>query len=442
MKKYLKAILCVALCMVMVVTTTTGPVAAGNSEVMQYKYYTVIGDSNSSGYGLDDYMNNLGDAWVKDEKVIEGSYAQLLGEAVGAETVVQCGHCGWRTDEFLRILLDPEQTGIYTPGPDSKFFLNALDTIGTFKTAKARKAEQTRLKENIQKSDLITIDFGANDIFSNAIYMTYRAYQADFDDLQLPGFDTAEAFFKYLAKLLKKSKLADDIWDTFVENLDSCLAAYKKNITLAVREIRALNPTAKIIMIGMFSPVQMDVKTDDATLLDIYSKLDKRVARVNKFLKQQCSVRSEYLYVDVTDTRIFGFKTLDWELLLQGDPDVVMSAIKMLHATKKGHAYEAKQIINALKHETEIPVVTGRYSSYLKRITLEWDKVDGAVKYQVYRASSETGKFRLIGSTKKDIYYNYVTVPGVTYYYEVRAVMNKKASVVTPFSDIIAVKSK
>ena len=56
------------------------------------------------------------------------------------------------------------------------------------------------------------------------------------------------------------------------------------------------------------------------------------------------------------------------------------------------------------------------------KIKLSWNKVDGAAKYQVYRATSKNGTYSLLKTTTGTSLTNTSTTAGKTYYYKVRAV--------------------
>ena len=56
------------------------------------------------------------------------------------------------------------------------------------------------------------------------------------------------------------------------------------------------------------------------------------------------------------------------------------------------------------------------------KIKLTWSKVDGAAKYQVYRATSKSGTYSLLKTTTGTTLTNTSTTTGKTYYYKVRAV--------------------
>ena len=67
---------------------------------------------------------------------------------------------------------------------------------------------------------------------------------------------------------------------------------------------------------------------------------------------------------------------------------------------------------------------------------LSWNKVKGAVKYQVYRSTSgKTGTFTRISVTKNTSLTNSSVVKGKTYYYRVRPVFSSGS--VGQFSDLV-----
>lgn len=78
--------------------------------------------------------------------------------------------------------------------------------------------------------------------------------------------------------------------------------------------------------------------------------------------------------------------------------------------------------IESASAPVEVPVVIGGLSKNNKP-TLTWNEIPGAEKYEVYRATGETGKFTCFFSTMKTTYTNLSSVTsGATYYFKVRAV--------------------
>ena len=72
------------------------------------------------------------------------------------------------------------------------------------------------------------------------------------------------------------------------------------------------------------------------------------------------------------------------------------------------------------------------------KIQIKWTKVDGAVKYELYRATSKTGTYTLLSTTKGTSFRNTSATAGTTYYYKVRALAADPAA----NSDFSAIKSR
>ncbi len=79
------------------------------------------------------------------------------------------------------------------------------------------------------------------------------------------------------------------------------------------------------------------------------------------------------------------------------------------------------------------PAIKAKTSS--KKAVISWKAVPGAVKYEVYRATSKNGKYTCLTSTDKLTYAN--SVKAGTYYYKVRAVTTGNKS---EYSNILSVK--
>lgn len=68
------------------------------------------------------------------------------------------------------------------------------------------------------------------------------------------------------------------------------------------------------------------------------------------------------------------------------------------------------------------PVITMGNDAATGKITIKWAKVEGAVKYQVYRADTKNGTYKLMKTVDTTTYTNSNAKAGKTYYYKVRAV--------------------
>ena len=76
-----------------------------------------------------------------------------------------------------------------------------------------------------------------------------------------------------------------------------------------------------------------------------------------------------------------------------------------------------------------------------KKPKVGWDKVEGAVSYKVYRATSKTGTYSLVKTTTASYYKDTKATSGKTYYYKVVAVCSNTAGN-SAYSSIVSIKSK
>jgi len=86
------------------------------------------------------------------------------------------------------------------------------------------------------------------------------------------------------------------------------------------------------------------------------------------------------------------------------------------------------------------PVVTVTLSSGHPRLT--WDKVDGAAKYEVYRATSKTGTYSKIYTTTATAMTNSGATAGTTYYYKVKAICTDNTVANSAFSSIVYIRAQ
>ena len=68
------------------------------------------------------------------------------------------------------------------------------------------------------------------------------------------------------------------------------------------------------------------------------------------------------------------------------------------------------------------PKVTISNNTTTGKLHLSWNKIAGAEKYEVWRATSKNGTYKKMLTTKNLTYTNTSAVAGYTYYYKVRAV--------------------
>lgn len=97
------------------------------------------------------------------------------------------------------------------------------------------------------------------------------------------------------------------------------------------------------------------------------------------------------------------------------------------------YAFSTPQVIMTCKAPSTISASDGTYSY---RIYVDWTDVDYANYYQVYRSTTNSSADAIIlSSWQESSYYNdYTAIPGVTYYYFVKAATTSSGSYSGPFS--------
>ncbi len=98
---------------------------------------------------------------------------------------------------------------------------------------------------------------------------------------------------------------------------------------------------------------------------------------------------------------------------------------------RKSASASAKAILMA---PSKVKVTSTGYNS----LQISFSKVSGATSYQVYRATSKNGSYRLIGSTTKTTYADKKRTFNKTYYYKVQAVRKLSSSNILSAKSAIA----
>ena len=92
-----------------------------------------------------------------------------------------------------------------------------------------------------------------------------------------------------------------------------------------------------------------------------------------------------------------------------------------------GNASENSNIVSRTCDLAQ-PAITLSNVASSGKIKITWDEVDGAVEYEVYRATSKSGTYSLLKTTTSTSLTNTSTTAGKTYYYKVRAIATKSAA--------------
>ena len=161
----------------------------------QYKNYAVLGDSIPTGYMMPGYQ------YAGRKKVlwpiVPNSYPTFVAKGVGAKNTYMLAHSGYRTADLRRVL-DPDFAGDYFNArrlpklPDQY----AVDQAGLEKLRKG-------VIKYLKKSDLITLQIGANDSFLASVQ------------------------------------------------------SFRSNFDVIIRRIHEINPDAKVVVMGLYNPLDV-----------------------------------------------------------------------------------------------------------------------------------------------------------------------------------------
>lgn len=91
------------------------------------------------------------------------------------------------------------------------------------------------------------------------------------------------------------------------------------------------------------------------------------------------------------------------------------------------HSYKNHQCVICGKMESTVVNLTVSAKASNGKPSLSWNKVSGAKKYEVYRATSENGKYKKLTTTKKTSYIDTKATAGKQYFYKVKVISSKSA---------------
>lgn len=323
-KKILALLLTALMAVLCIVPTFAAPA--------RYHTYSVIGDSIAAGYMLPGYKfgGKKKAAWHLQEQ----SYPWHIARAVGAKRTYQMAHGGYRTSD-VRLILDDSYQGDFING-------RRLPSIGKTRDVDwdAMNKLRREFRSNIAKSDLITVNVGSNDA-TQAFAVLRELVEDDVSIMQAQaqmGLDPLENLGETLANVLELTgnsvtaarlvKLETDAFTGFSQNFDTI-----------IREIRNLNSHAKIVVMGIYNPVE--VASIDTMLTNVqYGQILTPVFDLfNNYMQYQSPMTKEYTYVDMVDIETYvGIGQLD------ANPDVLMDA----HPTARGHRQMADEVLAVL----------------------------------------------------------------------------------------------
>lgn len=107
-------------------------------------------------------------------------------------------------------------------------------------------------------------------------------------------------------------------------------------------------------------------------------------------------------------------------------------------ASRTAEANSAPSNIAARTCDCAAPSVTAGNNAETGKVTLKWKAVDGAAKYEVYRATTKNGTYSKYYTTSRTSYTNTSGYAGYTYYYKVKAISAVLPEGNSSFSSIVS----
>ncbi len=112
--------------------------------------------------------------------------------------------------------------------------------------------------------------------------------------------------------------------------------------------------------------------------------------------------------------------------------------VRAINGKKKG-SFSAKKAVTPKLKKVVVKTITSTAST----IKLTYKKVNGAKKYQIYRATAKNGKYKLVGTTTKLSFTNKILTSEKKYFYKIRAVRSVNGkNKYGAFSSVKVIKTK
>lgn len=435
--KSIKRALAIVIALSILMALAMPAFAADGKSYRRYKTYTCIGDGIAAGCGLsfdgtdpvfDQTVQSAEEAYAIWEGLYAGTdweevpyaYHSLVSDALGCD-LLQCARSGLRAVEYRYLLgggyndydTDHSWGETYFDVDGDGFTLSDLDAVG----------KSIDLKSAIKSADLLTVNLGLNDVFSYSIAPILT-------DLLGAGATTlierAGSFFEKTGDLggtfemligslgSGKSISATKVINAIRNAFDNSLSQFKNNYDYVINKIYQINPKINVVAVGGYNPLA-NCALRDGSRINVRLLMTPVLYSLNSFLMSYESKFSNYYFADVTDAETYEMSLNDeyfWEY-----------AAVRINPTRAGHATMAEQILAALPAGPSVaPKVTAGNDASTGMIKLSWDKVANADSYNIYRATSKNGTYKLVATSLIPSYIDTQTKAGVRRYYKVAAV--------------------
>ena len=346
-------------------------IAPESYTVNEDSYYVSIGDSQITGHGLTGYENYGYNTYVEGAAPYELAKA-LFGEEAQSRYKQLCMG-GLRADD-LRWILDPS---FAADAYSTNYVLGNLSSY-----AGATTVEQAReiFVSELQKADLISLSIGGGNIttyvgqqINNVLSTGNRPlYTNDWS-----RYLTAEGEPKVLgiienvaglaiqklglpvdgegyAEFMGKRVHVETLIKVTVESVIYGYFGFSVNLPEVVELVQEINPTAKLLVLGYFNPVDEMTVTlgegEGAIVLPVGQFVSQFVKLTNTQTSLLSLMNDSVTYVDVKDASCFFDKTVQegGDVTIMDYMGAVFQNSHLTHADLDGHAYIKNQMLAGL----------------------------------------------------------------------------------------------
>ena len=127
------------------------------------------------------------------------------------------------------------------------------------------------------------------------------------------------------------------------------------------------------------------------------------------------------------DGDYFEWATVDGTKFVDTKAEVGKTYYYFVYALDLNKHMVSQSAIKSITCDCARTVVSITTNASSGKPSLKWNAVDGAAKYEVYRATSKNGTYTKMYTTTSTSYTNSTAVPGTTYYYKVKAICGKSS---------------
>lgn len=353
----LRKLLAVLLAMVMALSALSVSAFALFKENTEYEEYTFFGDSITAAYGIPDYFAVKEKHGTAEGYRVKNSYADLVASGVGIEGESRYhneAHSGWRTSEVREIVDDTYNND---DGAAARGIASVFGAPGAQLTLEENRS---RIIAELQKSDLITLGVGSNDLQLPLLLSLFTVlnptasedYTAWAIEDLLNQYGSSSQVISALAQAVALAHGVEFAVKTISEAALTGLYKFQANYPVMMRKIHEINPDATIVGIGFYNPFSQTRITPDIPI-SIGKLVDPVIQAMNLYISTLCPARNLYTYVNAFDVTTIGTVNLS-DFLGGGDAgglfgsEAANNFMLYIHPDEAGHAYIANQVLKAL----------------------------------------------------------------------------------------------